>query len=250
MFTFKKKNINLYIVIFLILLLFYILYVSYSLKKKETYINDNDFHNFIKNHILYNENNEKIDHYNIENSEQYQAYKYIKPDDIVLELGGRYGSVSLVINKIVKEKKNHVVVEPDINIIPALEKNKKLNNCDFTICPKFISNKNKKIIYDGYSTHILDNNSQNKNEHQITYDEFKKLYPQKFNVLVADCEGCICEFLESMGDDFNHLKKIIYEEDKPELCDYQKIKEKILSSGFVEKNKDFNVVNRYVFIKE
>ena len=46
------------------------------------------------------------------------------------------------------------------------------------------------------------------------------------------------------------MKKIIYEEDKPELCDYQKIKEKILSAGFVEKNKDFNVVNRYVFIKE
>ena len=37
-------------------------------------------------------------------------FKYIKPNDIVLEIGGRYGVVSNTIQLLLKNKKNHVVV--------------------------------------------------------------------------------------------------------------------------------------------
>ena len=40
-----------------------------------------------------------------ENAEQKIANQFIKEDDIVLELGGRYGSVSCVINKKLNDKK-------------------------------------------------------------------------------------------------------------------------------------------------
>lgn len=247
-----KKNKYIYIVISILFILF-IIYISYYYNKIviENYKNDNDFIEFIKDHTFYNEKNKKIDHQNNEIDEQYQAYKFIKPEDIVLELGGRYGSVSVVINKLVKDKNSHVVVEPDENVLPALEKNKKLNQCDFNICPKFISNKSKKIIYDGYGTRIEDSDDNKiNNNQQISYKEFKELYPQKFNALVADCEGCLGEFLETMKDDFNSLTKIIYEEDQPHMCDYQKIKDKLINAGFVEKDKSFNQVFRYVYIKE
>lgn len=247
-----KKNKNIYIIISILFLLF-IIYIAYYYKKIviENYNeNDkyNDFKEFIKSHEFYNEKDEKIDHYNNEIDEQYQAYKFIKPEDTVLELGGRYGSVSVVINKLIKDKNSHVVVEPDENVLPSLEKNKKLNKCDFTVCPKFISNKSKKIVYDGYGTRIQDSDDNSDNEKQISYQEFKELYPQKFNVLIADCEGCLEEFLENMGNDFNHLNKVIYEADQSHMCDYEKIKEKLINSGFVEKdnNNDF----RFVYIKE
>jgi FkbM family methyltransferase len=250
------NNKNIIISIFFLIFLFLVIYIIYIAYKKnkitiENYKNDNDFIEFIKNHTFFNEKDEKIDHQNNEIDEQYQAYKFIKPEDVVLELGGRYGSVSVVINKLVNDKNSHVVIEPDENVLSALEKNKELNNCNFSICPKFISNKSKKIIYDGYGTRIEDSdNNEINNNQQISYKEFTELYPQKFNVLVADCEGCLGEFLENMGNDFNDLTKVIYEEDQPHMCDYQKIKDKLINAGFVEKDKSFNQVFRYVYVKE
>ncbi len=246
-----NKN-KLFVFILFIILLLILFYISY--KNKSIYIekyennNYNEFLEFISKHTFYDEDDKLIDHKKEEITEQFQAYQYITPEDIVIELGGRYGSVSTVINKIVDHKNDHVVVEPDNNVIHSLEKNKSINNCNFTICPKFISNKNKKIVYDGYGTRVEDSNSNEKNNNQLTYQEFKKLYPQRFNVLVADCEGCLEEFLEIMGDDFDYLDKIIYEADQGHMCNYQKIKEKLLNAGFVEKDNNSNV--RFVYIKE
>jgi FkbM family methyltransferase len=246
----KNKLFVFFLLVILLLILFYISYKNKSIFiEKYENNNYNEFLEFINKHTFYDENDNLIDHKKEEIDEQYQVYQFIESKDIVLELGGRYGSVSTVINKMVHHKNNHVVVEPDNNVIHSLEKNKSINNCKFTICPKFISNKNKKIVYDGYGTRVEDSN-ETSNNHQLTYQEFKKLYPQRFNVLVADCEGCLEEFLEIMGDDFDYINKVIYEEDQPHMCNYDKIKEKLLNAGFVEKNKSFKDVNRYVYMKE
>ena len=209
---------------------------------------DDNFIKLIDQNKFYDEKNELIDHKNSEIIEQYIAYKFIEPDDIVLELGARYGTVSVIINKIVKNKKEQVVVEPDINIIPSLDKNRLINKCDFTILPKFISNKNKKIIDDGYGTRMIDTNEETNSNNKLSYNEFKKLYPQKFNTLIADCEGCLEEFLDMMGDDFYKLKKVLFEADLPKLTNYDKIKKKLFDAGFKEKFNSFNFI--YVFIKE
>lgn len=246
-----KKKLFFFIIIVILFIISYFFIYKYN-KSIENFNNydENEFIKFIDNHIFYNEKNEKINHKIEEFEEQRIAYKFINKDDIVLELGGRYGSVSVVINKIVNNKNQHVVVDPDINIIPSLEKNRDLNNCNFTILPKFISNKNKKIVYDGYGTRIEDNIDSNtdNNQSQISYNQFKEEFPQKFNVLVADCEGCLYDFLEIMGDDFNNLTKVIYEADQPHLCDYNKVKEKLLNAGFVLKDNNFDF--RFVYIKE
>ena len=72
---------------------------------------------------IYNEFNERVD-YRLEKQEQNLAKKYIKENDIVLELGARYGSVSCVINSKLSNKNNQVSVEPDSIVWEALEKNK------------------------------------------------------------------------------------------------------------------------------
>ena len=141
---------------------------------------------------------------------QQEAFKYIEPNDIVLELGGRYGTVSSVINYKLNNKKNHVVVEPDENILPSLINNRRLNKSDYIILPKIISNSNKKKIEGGYGTHYIDSDDNDKTNNIISYQDFKKEYPLNFNVIVADCEGCLCEFIKNMGDDFSKINKIVF----------------------------------------
>jgi hypothetical protein len=89
-----------------------------------------------KKNKLYDENDNILNPFLHEVYEQYLMYKWIKPNDIVLELGGIYGIVSCTINSMLNNKKNHVVVEPDVNVINALEKNKKNFGSDFYICSK------------------------------------------------------------------------------------------------------------------
>ena len=48
--------------------------------------------------IFYDENNNIVNHYHMEAQEQELANKYVEENDVVLELGARYGTVSCVIN--------------------------------------------------------------------------------------------------------------------------------------------------------
>jgi FkbM family methyltransferase len=209
----------------------------------ETFINQN-----LDNNKYYNEEGQLINHKIEERTEQEQAFKYIDPDDVVLELGGRYGTVSSVINYKLNNKNNHVVIEPDENIIPALIKNRDLNNCGYHILPKIISKNNKKKINNGYGTHYI-NSEENIENNIISYEDFKKQFPLNFNVLVADCEGCLCEFIDNMGNDFYKLNKIIFEADYPNLCDYNKLIQNLLNNGFTMIDKQNNHIDRYVFMK-
>jgi len=63
-----------------------------------------------------------VDIEHLEKPEQDLAKKYILENDIVLELGARYGSVSCIINTNLNNKNNQVVVEPDHRVWDALEK--------------------------------------------------------------------------------------------------------------------------------
>jgi len=167
--------------------------------------------------------------------EQKLVQKYISNHDIVLELGARYGSVSCLINKKLNNKNNQVVVEPDERVWDALEKNRERNNCKFNIIKGFISNKklgltNLDNCHGGYgATFIVDNNSS------IPYyslDTISKMYNLVFNVLVADCEGFLETFFDENPLFINNLRLIIFEADYREKCNYEKIKEMLISNGF------------------
>ena len=69
----------------------------------------------------------------IEIQEQLDAAAFILPDDVVLELGARWGGVSIVINSQLKDKTKHLAVEPDKRVWEVLEKNRDNHNCHFHI---------------------------------------------------------------------------------------------------------------------
>ena len=191
------------------------------------------------------ENNKTIDINRFEKPEQDLAKKYINKNDIVLELGARYGSVSCIINSRLNCKTNQVVVEPDKRVWKALERNRTANNCDFHIVKGFISKKkldltNLNCHHNGYGTTSIEN--ENTQISSFTLEEIMKTYDLNFNVLVADCEGFLETFFDENPDFYNNLRLIIFEADYPNKCNYKKIENNLINKGFKNICKGFQNV--------
>ena len=185
---------------------------------------------------IYDQNNNLVDTNKIEKPEQDLVKQYIKKDDVVLELGARYGSVSCIINSKLSNKNNQVSVEPDSRVWSALEKNKKINNCNFNIVKGFISNKKMDLInldkcHGGYGASFIYNEDSNIPSYSLDYIK-KKYNINKFNVLVADCEGCLEVFFKENPDMYNDIRLILFEADQPHKCNYTKIRLKLLRHNF------------------
>jgi FkbM family methyltransferase len=220
------KMYNKYKLIFIIIILVIIIGLWYF-----TYNISEYFRNDVIN--IYDENNKLVYTNKFEIDEQKIAKEYIKENDTVLELGARYGSVSVIINKKLKNKKNHIAVDPDETIWNALEKNKKINNCEFKIIKGFISNKKLGLESNGYGTTFNDN--KNSKIKSYTLNDIKKKYNiNKFTVLVADCEGFLEIFLDENPSILDEIRLIIFEEDRPDKCNYDKIKNTLKNKNFKE----------------
>lgn len=184
--------------------------------------------------VFYNEKNIIIDTNKCERKEQELANTYISENDVVLELGARYGTVSCIINKKLNNKTNQVVVEPDERVWEVLEKNKLNNNCDFHIVKGFISNKSLGLTNlndcHGYGTTAIQ--CENSKIPSFTLNEIKSKYNLQFNVLVADCEGFLETFLNENPELYQELNMLIFEADYKDKCNYDKIHNELIKNNF------------------
>ena len=197
---------------------------------------------------IYDEFNKLVNTNIREHAEQELAQKYIEKDDIVLELGARYGSVSCIINSKLCNKNNQISVEPDSRVWDALEKNKKLNNCEFNIIKGFIGSKKMDLTnldnhYGGYGSTFIYNDNTKIPSYKL--DDIIKKYNLEFNVLVADCEGFLEVFFDENPNFYKKLRLIIFEADYPDKCNYDKIRELLLK----EKFKCILIGHQNVYIK-
>lgn len=171
----------------------------------------------------------------LEYPEQVLAKTFIRPDDVVFELGARYGSVSCTINGNLQCKTNQVVVEPDDRVWGALERNKTANRCEFHIVKGFVSSK-KRILtnldcyHGGYGATCVE--SAESTIPSYTMSEIQETYKLTFNVLVADCEGFLEAFFDENPTFYDTLRMVIFEADYPEKCNYDKIKNTLREKGF------------------
>jgi FkbM family methyltransferase len=209
---------------------------NYNFRKLMT-DNENGHLLYFQDMILVNEKKERINHFKLEIDEQMIVPKFIRGDDVVLEFGARYGSVSCMINNQLWDRKNHVCVEPDKTVWEALETNRKTNHCNFHILKGFVSNTKQKMVglnaWDGYGARSIEATETNSGDPpSYTLDEVKKKYGLKFNVFVADCEGCLEKFFEENPHFYDELRLFIFERDYPETCNYPKIERELLKRGF------------------
>lgn len=177
--------------------------------------------------------------YKYEHYEQYFVSRWIKPDDVVLELGARSGVVSSCINMLLNNRRNQVSVEPDPRILSTLEKNRKLTKSHFKICTEVLGNKPMRLILAEYgvATHITSDDDQRSNIitiNNITFNELKNKYKLNFTALVIDCEGCFEQLLKNYENELlKGIKLIIYEMDRTDLCDYTYVNEILKKHKFV-----------------
>ena len=240
----SNKTIMFILIIILIILISIILYIVY---KNETFEGNMSNKSIFSNMVYYDENNKIIDSENIEKDEQYIAKLYIEPDNVVLELGARYGTVSCVINKLLNNKTNQVVIEPDDKVWDALELNKKNNNCKFHIVKGFLSNKKFSLSDNGYGSSAIESTDTKIKSYSL--QDIESQYGVKFDTLVVDCEGCLETFFDEYPHMYNQLKNITFEEDYSHKCNYDKIKEKLVEYGFIKVYEKFNVVLRSMWKK-
>lgn len=182
---------------------------------------------------IYNENNELVDTNAYENPEQTLVKKHIHEDDIVLELGARYGAVSCSINQKLKNKKHQVSVEPDSTVWACLEKNRNINRCEFHIVKGLIGKKKYKIVYNKAGTHVIEDSTSTAVQ-VFPLEHILSTFKLNFNVLIVDCEGCLDTFINENEYFFQNLRLVIFEADRPDHCDYNKIRSFLTRLHFVE----------------
>jgi FkbM family methyltransferase len=190
------------------------------------------------------ENGKPINIACVEKHEQDLANRYIEENDVVFELGARYGSVSCVINSKLKCKTHQVVVEPDERVWGALERNKAANSSEFHIIKGFVSKQKlgltNKNSCSGYATSSIKDEASTIPSY--TFNEIKEIYKLDFNVLVADCEGFLETFFNENPNFFVCFRLILFEADNPSVCNYTKIRNILKENGFIEKLNGFQNV--------
>jgi FkbM family methyltransferase len=194
---------------------------------------------------ILDQNGIPVDTRMLEAEEQELARTYIHEDDVVLELGARYGSVSCIINSKLNCKTNQVVVEPDERVWAALERNKVTNGCEFHIVKGFVSSKRLQLTnldkwHGGYAA-----TAEEVTESKIPSYSLSEIYLRyglNFNVLVADCEGFLETFFDENPEIYDSLSLILFEADYPQKCNYAKIYATLEQKGFKCIKKGFQNV--------
>lgn len=158
-----------------------------------------------------------------ESEERELANKYLRSNDRVLELGSCIGIVSCVINKnLTSSESHHVAVEPNPNLVPVIEENRKLNNRNFAIenCAIADDEEVEFQIDDHITRGGLRDYSEVDNGAVVrvpgrSIDDLVKKYGA-FNVLVMDIQGAE-EFVFSGACDFLDPIRLIIVEWHPKI---------------------------------
>ena len=169
--------------------------------------------------------------FNDEFPEQLMAVSFIKPDDVVLEIGGNIGRNSVVIANLLNDSSNLVVLESDANISNQLEENKIVNNLSFHIESSALSK--RKLIQKGWDTIPSDKVLPGYKEVSIiSFDEIEKKFSKKFDTLVADCEGALFYIFQDFPEMLTSINTIIMENDYYILSQKEKVDEIMTLNGF------------------
>ena len=90
-----------------------------------------------------------------------------------------------------------------------------------------------KMILNGYASTVSIANKNDKDVIKyITLKNIMKKTKLNFDCLVADCEGCLCDFFKENEKYIKNYKMIIFESDYPGDCDYNIIKDNLKLWGF------------------
>lgn len=208
----------------------------------------------------------------MENIEHSLVDKYIRSNDVVLELGARFGTTSCAIAHKLNNSGNSVAVEPDPAVWNLLSYNRHTHNCNFWIFRGVISNQSAIVTPGSYDTRAVikeRNPIPGKNGTPfLSYGAIQELTKLQFTTLLIDCEGCIDALFRGhddnitiLGTTLQSVQTIILEGDMSiyapvcnQACvDYDYWKRIFLAVGFElvhqQSDPEFPFIFHYVFLR-
>jgi FkbM family methyltransferase len=151
---------------------------------------------------------------NYEPEERELVRKFIHADDAVLECGACLGIVSCVTNKLLRDNRRHVVAEANPLCIPAIHRNRDLNQCGFLVENCALSNQPDVTFY-LHPVYIVGGSAQRETNRPVrvpgkTLKELEARYGP-FTALIMDIEGSELEALEAADALLKNYRAVIIE---------------------------------------
>jgi FkbM family methyltransferase len=147
-----------------------------------------------------------------EESEASLLESYLEPGDRVVELGACIGFLGVLVNRSITNKKDHVLIEANPDLIPVIEENKKMNECEFKIEHCLIGDPKDKFMDFNISNFILGSSVYGKGERTVKVP-VKSIseYSRKYNFLIVDIEGGEYELIKRNLAHLARFDKILIE---------------------------------------
>lgn len=186
--------------------------------------------------VFLDEKGDVVPHKTVEREEQVCMFRNVRRGDRVLELGGRYGTVSAVLMDMTDDV---VVVEPDAKVLRTLEENLASNGFgNAKVFHGTVGASRTKMSDgggDGYAVQTVPCEGAECHVDHLRYEDLQERYGVVFDTIVADCEGClpglIAHVLET-NPRLEPIKKIIFETDYEDRVDYEGMYATLRRLGF------------------
>jgi FkbM family methyltransferase len=159
----------------------------------------------------------------------------VRSHNVVLELGGRFGTTSCVLAEQTGNSGNVVSVEPDLKVHRQLIHNRNRHNCSFHILQGIVGDTPIAMSerFGHYATQTRLAHAGEKALPSMDLRTLEMRIAKKFDTLLIDCEGCIdLFFLGSNRRLLNQVSMVIMEEDAPAQTDYYTWHHKLRRHGF------------------
>jgi FkbM family methyltransferase len=140
--------------------------------------------------------------------------KFLRPTDVVLELGACLSIVSCVTNNILADKSRHVVVEGNPFCIPAIHRNRELNQAGFLVENAVVSNERELTFY-LHPTYVVGGTTQRETSRPVrvparSLAELEARHGP-FTALIMDIEGSELEIFDLSIEILKRYRLVIVE---------------------------------------
>ena len=139
------------------------------------------------------------DHY--EEPERVALKKFLDPNLPVIELGACIGVVSCLTNRLLRQPKNHVVVEANPELLPLLRQNRQRNDCRFEIVHAAVSYGAETITFN-INHNILASSLEGEGQQEmvvstVTLERLLNDHGFERATLICDIEGAELQLFEN-----------------------------------------------------
>ena len=139
----------------------------------------------------------------------------VKPDDVVIEYGARFGTTSCRLALATKNSGRVASIDPDKNVLKYLLANRASHNCRFYVVAGTVSDVSlamPRITHYGTASHVARANESN-TAGNLALAEVERRMSAKLTVALIDCEGCMAHAVNAPGDLLGRVSTVLIEED-------------------------------------